>query len=139
MPKVAAHLELLASREDVWSFLAEPHHFPDWWPGIAAVEPDRRGLAPGARWQLRSGSRPSLLRRPDATGTMLILRVEAPRLFAWHLTGDRIDAELSLEAAGDDRTDATLVVDGPMLVGLSRALPRKALSCLHSLCQTAAL
>jgi uncharacterized protein YndB with AHSA1/START domain len=139
VPKVAAHRELLAPLEDVWSFLAEPHYFADWWPGIAAVMPDRRGLAPGARWQLRSGTRPSLLRRPDATGMMLILRVEPPRLVAWQFTADRIDAELSLEASADGRTEATLVVEGPWLVGLSRALPRKALGRLHALCQTAAL
>jgi len=138
VPKVAAERELLAPREDVWGFLTEPHFFPDWWPGVAAVQPDRRGLAPGARWQVRSGSRASLLRRPDATGTMLILRVEAPRLVAWHLAGDRLDVELTLEPAGDDRTRATLVVEAPWLVGLSRSLPRKALSRLYSLCQTAA-
>jgi uncharacterized protein YndB with AHSA1/START domain len=138
MPKAAATRELLASPQDVWAFLAEPHHFPDWWPGVAGVQPDRRGLAPGARWQLRTGNRPSLLRRPDATGTMVILRVEPPRLLAWQLTGDRIDAELTLEETGEDRTRATLVVEAPWLVGLPRAMPRKALSRLYALCQTGA-
>jgi uncharacterized protein YndB with AHSA1/START domain len=138
VPKVAADRELLAAREDVWAFLAEPHFFADWWPGVAGVQPDRRGLAPGARWQIRSGNRPSLLRKPDATGTILILRVEPPRLVAWHMTGDRLDAELSLEPTSEDRTRATLVVEGPLLVGLTRSLPRKALSRLHSLCQTGA-
>ena len=37
MPRVEAARELLAPREDVWAFLAEPHHLADWWPGIAAV------------------------------------------------------------------------------------------------------
>jgi len=138
VPKVAAQRELLASREDVWTFLAEPNYFADWWPGVAGVQPDRRGLAPGARWEVRSGSRPSLLRSPDVSGTMLILRVERPHLVAWQLTGDRIDVELTLEATSEDRTRATLVVEGPWLVGLSRSLPRKALSRLHSLCQTGA-
>lgn len=138
LPKVAASRQLLASRDEVWAFLAEPHHFPDWWPGVAAVQPDRRGFAPGARWQLRSGARPSLLRRPDATGTMLILRVEPPRLLAWHLTGERVDAELTLEETATDRTRAILVVEGPWLVGLSRSFPRKALSRLYALCQTGA-
>ena len=33
-----ASLELLAPREHVWAFLAEPYHLPDWWPGITGVE-----------------------------------------------------------------------------------------------------
>jgi hypothetical protein len=45
--------ELFAPREDVWGFLAEPYHLSDWWPGITSVEPDRRGFAPGARWQVQ--------------------------------------------------------------------------------------
>ncbi len=69
---------------------------------------------------------------------MLILRVERPHLVAWQLTGDRIDVELTLDATGEDRTRATLIVEGPWLVGLSRSLPRKALNRLHSLCQTGA-
>ena len=69
---------------------------------------------------------------------MLILRVERPHLVAWQLTGDRIDVELTLDPTSEDRTRATLVVEGPWLVGLSRSMPRKALSRLYSLCQTAA-
>ena len=60
MPRVEAARRLLAPREDVWAFLAEPHNLADWWPGIAAVEPDRRGLAAGARWQIRGTNRASL-------------------------------------------------------------------------------
>ena len=44
--------ELLASRAEAWAFLAEPYHLSDWWPGIVSVEPDRRGFAVGARWQV---------------------------------------------------------------------------------------
>ena len=47
MPRVAASRELLAPREDIWSFLAEPHHLADWWPGVRGVEPDRRGRSIG--------------------------------------------------------------------------------------------
>src|SRR5437667_108533 len=53
MPLAQVELELLAPVEDVWRFLAEPRHLADWWPGIAAVEPDRRGLVAGARWIAR--------------------------------------------------------------------------------------
>jgi hypothetical protein len=54
------------------------------------------------------------------------------------LTGDHIDAELRLEEQGSNRTIATLQVEAPWLYGLSRALPQKALTRLHALCQTGA-
>jgi hypothetical protein len=70
---------------------------------------------------------------------MLLVRgVHAPERFAWTLTGDHIDAELRLEEQGSNRTIATLHVEAPWLYGLSRALPRKALTRLHALCQTGA-
>ena len=65
--RAEAERELLAARADVWAFLAEPYHLADWWPGIPRVEPDRRGFAPGARWQVR-GTRwvnPFVGRRPS--------------------------------------------------------------------------
>jgi hypothetical protein len=138
MPRVQAERELLAARRDVWAFLAEPHHLPDWWPGIAGVEPDRRGLSAGARWQVRAADRPSLLRRAQAPGMLLVRRVEEPALVAWHLTADRLDVELRLDAVTTDRTFATLIVSSPWLVAFGRSLPRKALGRLHELCQTAA-
>jgi hypothetical protein len=138
MPRVSVARELLASREAVWSFIAEPRHFADWWPGIAAVQPDRRGLAEGARWQILTADRPTLFRRATSSGILLVRAVRAPALFAWTLTGDHIDAELRLEARGDDRTVAVLELEAPWLMGFSRALPRRALTRLHALCQTAA-
>jgi hypothetical protein len=138
MPRVSASRELLASRGDVWSFVSEPHHFSDWWPGVAAVRPDRRGFAEGARWELHTGSRPTLFRRATTSGMLLVRGIDPPERFAWTLTGDHIDVELRLAARGDNRTLATLELDAPWLVGLSRALPRRALTRLHALCQTAA-
>jgi uncharacterized protein YndB with AHSA1/START domain len=138
MPRVSVARELLASREAVWSFIAEPRHFADWWPGIAAVQPDRRGLAEGARWQILTADRPTLFRRATSSGILLVRAVRAPALFAWTLTGDHIDAELRLEARGDGRTVAVLELEAPWLMGFSRALPRRALTRLHALCQTAA-
>ncbi len=138
MPRVSASRELLASRNDVWAFIAEPRHFADWWPGIAAVQPDRRGLAEGARWQIITADRPTLLRRATSSGMLLVRAVRAPELFEWTLTGDHIDADLRLDASGEDRTVAVLELDAPWLFGVSRALPRRALTRLHTLCQTAA-
>jgi len=136
MPRVSAVRELLASREDVWSFIAEPRHFADWWPSVAAVQPDRRGLAEGARWQIQTADRPTLFRRATSSGILLVRAVRAPELFAWTLTGDHIDAELRLDAHGADRTVAVLELEAPWLLGFSRALPRRALTRLHALCQT---
>ena len=138
MPQVVAARELLASRQDVWAFLAEPRHLADWWPGIAAVEPDRRGLAAGARWQIHGSSRPSLFRRPNPTGTLLVLAAARPERIAFQLTGERMDVELRLDAPTADRTIATLSVSGPWLIGLGRSFPRRALARLHTLVQTAA-
>lgn len=134
----ASSRELLAARADVWAFLAEPYHLSDWWPGIAGVQPDRRGLAPGARWQIQASSRPGLIRRPGAGGTVLIVAVEKERRVAFQLVEERVDAELLLEDAGTERTRATLTVQAPFLSGTSRKTAVRALSRLHALCQTSA-
>ena len=138
MARASAHRELLASRDDVWEFIAEPHHFPDWWPGIGGVQPDRRGVAEGARWHVQGVERPSFARRPASSGMLLVRGVQRPERFAWTLTGDHLDAELQLDEAGERRTLATLVVEAPWLYGFSRSLPRRALTRLHALCQTGA-
>jgi uncharacterized protein YndB with AHSA1/START domain len=137
MPRVTAARELLASREDVWQFISEPHHFADWWPGVAAVEPDRRGFAEGARWTIHAAQQPTLFRRSGYSGTLLVRGINRPRRFAWTLTGDRLDAELLLEETKPDRTRALLELSAAWLVSLPRSLPRRALTRLHDLCQTA--
>jgi len=138
VPRFEASRELLAPRTDVWAFIAEPFHLPDWWPGVSGVQPDRRGFAPGARWQVLGSDRGSLFRKPHMGGVLLVLAVEPFERFAFHLTGERIDAELRLAASAADRTLATLAVEGPMLIGLRRSLPRTALTRLHALIQPAA-
>ncbi len=137
MPRAVAERLLLAPVEDVWRFLAEPHHLADWWPGVAAVEPDRRGLAPGARWTVRTGGSPSLLRRARAEDTILIRAVNAPTAVSWQHVRQRLEVELALEAEGA-ATLARLTVSGPWLVAFARSLPREALARLHGLIQTAA-
>lgn len=138
MPSYTATKELLAPLEDVWLFLAEPHHLADWWPGVAGVTPDRRGLAPAARWQLHAPMRPGLLRRPASDSMMVIIDVEPLRRVTWYMNTERFDVELRLADAGAHHTRAELTVSGPFLVGLRRSLPRIALSRLYALCQTAA-
>jgi len=137
VPRASASRELLAPREDVWKFIAEPHHFPDWWPGIAGVSPDRRGLAEGARWAVRGADRPTLFRRATSSGMLLVRAVRPPELFAWTLTGDHIEGELRLAERDPKRTVAVLELEAPWLYGFSRTLPRRALTRLYALCQTA--
>ena len=137
MAAARASRELLAPPEDVWQFLAEPRHLSDWWPGVAAVEPDRRGLAPGARWRVRrSGA--SLLRRAQAEDTLVVTVAEPPRRFAFELVRARLRVELVLTPSGASGTGADLAVEGPLLLAFSRRLPTNALARLHDLCQTAA-
>jgi uncharacterized protein YndB with AHSA1/START domain len=139
--RVEASKELLASREDVWALLSEPYHFSDWWPGVSSVRPDRRGFAPGARWELVGAPQPTLFRRANAVTVAVVKRIEPLESVLWHLVSDRLDVEVRLHAAGPDRTEATVAIEGPWrpeLLGFPRRLPREAVSRLHALCQTAA-
>lgn len=136
--RVSASRQLLAPPQDVWGFLAEPRHLADWWPGIAAIEPDRRGLAPGARWQVRRPPTVSLFRRTKGEEILLVRRVEEPSLASWQFATSGLEVELVLEATAPDRTRATLTVERGVLLGPVRELPRAALGRLHSLVQTAA-
>jgi hypothetical protein len=78
------------------------------------------------------------VRRAAAQELLLVRRVEAGRLFGWHLTGERLECELRLEPTGPQRTRATLTVASPFLAGFRRSLPRVALGRLYALCQTGA-
>jgi uncharacterized protein YndB with AHSA1/START domain len=140
VPVYSAARELLAPREDVWAFLAEPNHLSDWWPGINSVQPDWRGLAPGARWRIQGLGRPTYVvgRRPDVAGTLIFLDVRPPEFAAWQFVQARLDVELRLTEAAANRTRAELTISAPLLAGLRRSLPHKALTRLYGLCQTGA-
>ncbi len=127
-----ASRELLAPRADVWGFIAEPYHLPDWWPGIVGVEPDRRGFAPDARWKVRVRGHNLFTGRPERE-TLLLVRADEPfERWAWHLLSARLDVEVRLQAAGTDRTLVTCTTSG------RRRLPDEALQRLYDLVQTAA-
>jgi uncharacterized protein YndB with AHSA1/START domain len=134
LPRFAAERVLLAPLEDVWTFLAEPYNLSDWWPSISGVEPDRRGLAPGARWRVVAPNEPGLFRRPQAAGTLLVLDVVPMRRIAFQLPAERLDAELELEPVDEKRTKAVLTIEGSWL--LRGSFPRRALDQLHSLLRT---
>lgn len=123
-------IELLAPRTDVWSFLAEPYHLPDWWPGISGVEPDRRGFAPGARWKVIAVRRSVLLGSRSAETLLVIREIDLYERWSWHLLTPKLEVEISLRASAAQRTVATVAV--------SKGSPRLALKRLFDLCQTAA-
>jgi uncharacterized protein YndB with AHSA1/START domain len=138
MPRSRGSVELLAPVQDVWSYLAEPYHLSDWWPGIATVEPDRRGLAAGARWRVRT-SEASLLRRAASEDTLVVTAAQPETRFAFELARGRVRAELRLAPAGHGRTRAELRVDEPFSLGFHRGRRAKdALRRLHDLVQTGA-
>ncbi len=148
MPRYAADRVLLAPVDDVWAFLAEPYNLADWWPGVSGIEPDRRGLAPGARWRVRASdvlpSRPllpfvgaGLFARPGAAGVLLVTDVVPGRRIAFQLVSERIDVELELEPADAARTKVALVVEAGW-GRLRRSFPHRALARLYDLVQTAA-
>jgi hypothetical protein len=150
----SATRELLASPETVWGFLAEPHHLADWWPGIAAVEPDRRGFAPGARWRVQRRGRRGLLpagagwNGPTRTETLLIDAVAPEREWRFALipAGGRLRARgpvrvavaLAAVPARPDRTALRVEVDTGGLGREAKATAQTAAARLHELLQTAA-
>jgi uncharacterized protein YndB with AHSA1/START domain len=133
MPTVSVSRELLAPLDDVWAFVAEPHNFPNWWPRVGGVQPDRLGLAPGRALADAGRKQAELLRRPEAVGHLVVLAVEAKRLVRFHLTGDRLDVELTLEPSGENRTRAELRVKGPGSSGCpARFHVRRSFACTPS-------
>jgi uncharacterized protein YndB with AHSA1/START domain len=136
LPRYAARRILPATVEEVWSVLAEPDRFADWWPGIDSVEPTvRRALAPGALWRIEGGAgmRMSLRRRPQMAGDLLVLEVEPGSRVTFQLVAERIDVELGLERTEEDEAAATLVVEAPRFIGVGRAFPSQALAKLAAL------
>jgi uncharacterized protein YndB with AHSA1/START domain len=136
---ITASRVLVASREDVWALVAEPYHLPDWWPAYTGVEPDRRGLAEGARWTVVRSRTPGFLRKPRGKGLIVIQRVSPGEELAWLDLSQDVEAGLRLEDEGRG-TRATAFVDGPLwrlLAEGARGLPRLAVARLYDLCQTA--
>jgi uncharacterized protein YndB with AHSA1/START domain len=123
--------ELLASREDVWSFLAEPYHLPDWWPGITGVEPDRRGFAPGARWKVQSSKRNIFTGRRSLETMLLVREIDPYERWSWHLLAPETDTEVRLRSIAPGRTLVTVTT--------SARVAGVAVQRLYDLVQTAAL
>ena len=148
MPRYAASRTLLAPVDDVWAFLADPHNLADWWPGIGGVVPDRRGVAPGARWAicgsdvggaepLRPLFGPGMFRRPGAAGTLLVVDVVPGRRLEFQLVNERISAEIELSQVDAARTEVALSLDAPWAT-VRRSHAKNALRRLYDLVQTSA-
>lgn len=136
----ASH-EVLASRADVWRYLAEPYHLSDWWPTVSAVRPDARGFREGARWEVVGPSAPTLFRKGGATGMAIVKTIELHERVVWSLTADRLELEVRLAQIEPQRTLVTVAVEGtwrPEAFGRPRALPKAAAYRLYELVQTAA-
>jgi uncharacterized protein YndB with AHSA1/START domain len=136
----ASH-EVLAPREDVWRFLAEPFHLADWWPTISAVRPDARGFREGARWEVLGPTSPTLFRKAGATGYAIVKTIELHERVVWSLTAERLEVEVRLGSLAPERTLVTVAVEGPWrpeALGRPRSLPRVAAYRLYELVQTAA-
>jgi hypothetical protein len=129
----SASKALLASRRDVWVFLAEPYHLTDWWPGLTGIEPDRRGFAPGARWKAIATKRNVLLGSKRVETTLLIRDIDELERWSWHLVAGSLDVEIRLRAVAADRTEVTVTTDGGQA-----SLPKLAVQRLYDLVQTAA-
>jgi hypothetical protein len=141
MSLVEATGELQSDRRDVWALVAEPYHLPDWWPAYTGVNPDRRGLAENARWQVIRNVSPGFLRTPEGEGLIVITRVLEGWELRWHDVKQEIEAGVKLDNAGSGRTRATTFVEGAWLRLVAegaRGLPKSALTRLRDLCQTAA-
>jgi uncharacterized protein YndB with AHSA1/START domain len=136
LPLYAAKRVLPASVDEVWAVLSDPERFADWWPGIERVEPTvRRALAPGALWHVEGASttKPSLRRRPQMVGDMIVLEVEPPSRLTFQLLAERIEVELRVETDADGFAEAALDVEAPRFSGVGRAFPSEALSKLAAL------
>src|SRR3954469_18388387 len=102
--RMQATRELIAPRPDVWGYLAEPFHLGDWWPGVSGVQPDRRGSAAGARWEIVASREPTLLRRPGASASGVVTASDPPVLLACQLVAEKLAVRVDLEALEADPT-----------------------------------
>jgi uncharacterized protein YndB with AHSA1/START domain len=135
LPRYAAERVLLAPIADVWAFVAEPYHLSDWFPGITGVEPDRRGMAAGARWKVQG---PSYLKKADVPALLVVREVVPLERFSFELTRSRTLVEVELRATDAHRTQVAVAVSGRLLFGPRGTLAKDAVGRLYDLVQTAA-
>jgi uncharacterized protein YndB with AHSA1/START domain len=134
LPRYAAKRVLPGTVDEVWEVLAQPERLADWWPGIEAVDPGRRGLVPGGLWRVEGGkTKPTFRRQPQLAGDLLVIEVVPRSRVVFQLLTDRVDVELELEPTEDDQAAATLAVEVPWLTGIRKTYPSEALAGLATL------
>jgi uncharacterized protein YndB with AHSA1/START domain len=139
LPRYEAKRVLPATVDEVWEVLVQPERLAEWWPGIEAVDPGRRGLVPGGFWRVDGGRTKATFRRqPQTGGDLLVIEVVPRSRVVFQLLTERIDVELGLEPTEDDQAAATLVVEVPWLTGVRKTYPSEALSKLAALVRTPA-
>ena len=157
MHTATATKELLAPRQDVWSFVSAAGRLADWWPGIFAAQDH------GDRWTIEGEEREGLTRvadqssgGPEREETVLVDR-SGPDHLRLRFERSGYDVQLSLSAASPDRTEATLSiavsdthetlaerleevvgVASSAVTGPSDSFAEAILERLYELCQTAA-
>ena len=77
MAKIARSTRIPATPEAIWEYLAEPKHWPQWDPDMAAVEADGPGFENGQIWTVR-------LDQP-ITASLEFAGVEAHRRLDWDI------------------------------------------------------
>jgi uncharacterized protein YndB with AHSA1/START domain len=118
----------------VWTVLAEPERFAEWWPGVEAVDPGRRGLVPGGLWRIDGGrAKASFRRKPEMSGNLLLIEVVPRSKVVFQLMAEGVWVELELEPNEDGDAAATLVVEAPRFSGVGRAFPSETLAQLAAL------
>ncbi len=138
MPRYAARRVLPGTVEDVWAVLATPERFAEWWPGVEAVDPGRRGLVPGGLWRVDGGSaKASFRRRPEMGGNLLVIEVVPRSRVVFQFVAEGIWVELELEPDEDDRAAAALVVEARRFTGVGRAFPSDVLARLAAVVRPA--
>jgi len=134
LPRYEARRTLPAPVEVVWSVLADPTRWPEWWPGLVSAQPSvRNALAPGAHWNLEGTERPSFRHRPQLGGSLLILSVVPLQHVAFQLSGEHAEVELDLRPVEDGETQMTIAVESPRFSGMGRSVPSEALAGLAAL------
>jgi hypothetical protein len=152
-----ASKELLASRDDVWTFVSEAGRISDWWPGIFAAQDN------GATWTIEGEEREGLSRvadrGDDERQETVTVEKAAPTDLRLHFDRSGYDVHLSLEASAANRTEATLVIGveerhetlperleevvgglsfAPSVLGADDSFAESVLDRLYDVCQTGA-
>ena len=101
MAKIERSMSIQATPEAIWEYLAEPSHWPEWDPDMAAVEADAPGFANGQAWTVH-------LAQPKITATVEFADVEASRQLGWNIRAMaglmKSEATFRLEPLGDGST-----------------------------------